>query len=108
MWREASAFHKRVLLPSPHHLGTLAAHVRYVQYKAREEARLSRKGDYEEAPDDQRWYVEERKLNAFARNQRRDPIDLLTEEPEHFSREFLTHKGVWSVVGDLWEERKQC
>lgn len=107
MWREASAFHKKLLWPMPYHLSKLAARVRYLQYKAREDVRLSRVSEVEDQDDKRRWFVEERKLKGLARIQRRDPIDVLTEQPEEFSREFLKHKGVWGVVGDVWEERQR-
>jgi hypothetical protein len=107
MWREASAYHKKLLLPSPQHLGTLAARVRYLQYKARDEVRSSRVSDADEQDDSTRWYVEERKLKGLARTQRRDPVDILTEQPEQFTMAFLEHKRVWDVVSDLWEERRR-
>lgn len=108
MYRSASAFHGKTMIPSPHQLGTLAAKVRYLQYEAREGERLSRVDhDDEEQDDDQRWYVEERKLRGYARMQRRDPVEVLTEQPEQFSRDFLKHKGVWDVVRDLWDERQR-
>lgn len=106
MWREASAYHKKLLWPSPHHFGTLAAQVRYLQHKGREEARDARVITNEETDEKKRWFVEERQLKGLARVQRRDPVDVMTEQPERFSRDFLKHKGVWSVVKDLWEERQ--
>lgn len=107
MWREASAYHQKLLWPMPQHMGTLAAQVRYLQFKAREEVRISRVSDVEDQDDSRRWFVEERKLKGLARVQRRDPTEVLTEQPEEFSRDFLKYKGVWSVVSDLWEERQR-
>lgn len=108
LWREASAYHKKLLMPSPQHMATLAARVRFIQHQAREEIRVSRviTRDDDGGDDKRKWFVEERQLKGLARVQRRDPIDVLTEQPERFSREFLKHKNVWSVVKDLWEERK--
>lgn len=105
-WREASAYHKKVLWPQPHNLAGLAAHVRYVQHQARQSERLARVFEVEEQDDAQRWYVEERTLKGLARVQRRDPVEVLAEQPEAFSREFLKHRGVWGVVKDLWTERR--
>lgn len=104
-WREASAYHKKLLWPSPHHLATLAARVRYLQHQSREQFRADRVMKNEDTDDKRRWFVEERQLKGLARVQRRDPLEVLTEQPERFSREFLKHKGVWNVVKDLWEER---
>ena len=95
------------MIPSPYQLGTLAAEVRFRQYKAREDERLSRVDDDDDQDEEQRWYVEERKLRGYARMQRRDPAEVLTEQPEQFSRDFLKHKGVWDLVQDLWEERQR-
>jgi len=106
MWREASAYYKKLLWPSPQHLGTLSARVRYLQHQATAEIRLSRVGVNEDQDEKRRWYVEERNLKGLARAHRRDPIDILTEMPEEFSRDFLKHKGVWDVVCDLWEEKQ--
>ncbi len=106
-WREASAYHKKLMWPSPQHLGTLGARVRFLQFKAREATRSARVTVVEEQVDEGRWFVEERKLRGMARMQRRDPVDVLTEQPEEFSRAFLKYKKVWNVVKDLWEEREQ-
>lgn len=107
MWREASAFYKKLLWPMPNHLGTLAARVRFLQHKAREEVRIDRVSEIEDQDDKRRWFVEERQLKSLARIHRRDQVDVLTETPEEFSREFLKHKGVWEVVCDLWDERQR-
>lgn len=107
MYRAASAYHGKTMIPSPHQLGTLAAEARFRQYKAREDERLSRVDQDEEQDEEQRWYVEERKLRGYARMQRRDPVEVLTEQPEQFSRDFLKHKDVWDLVRDLWEERQR-
>ena len=106
-WREASAYHQKFLLPSPQHMGTLAARVRYLQHQAANEIRRSRVATIEPQEDRKRFFVEERKLRGLARMQRRDVVDVLTEQPNQFSREFLKHKGVWGVVEDLWNERRQ-
>ena len=106
VWREASAYHKKLLWPSPHHLGGLSARVRYLQHKSRDAIRIARVGKNEDQDETRRWYVEERRLKGLARMQRRDPVDVLTEQPEQFSREFLKHKGVWDVVRSLWEDRE--
>lgn len=106
-WRSASAYYKKLLWPSPHHLGTLAARVRYVQHKAREVTRVARVMSVDEPDANRRWFVEERKLKGLARAQRRDPIDVLTEQPDEFSRDYLKHKRVWNVVAELWEERQR-
>lgn len=105
VWREASAYHKKTLWPSPHHFATLAARIRYLQHKARVEIRVSRVSKNEDTDEKRRWYVEERQLKGLARVQRRDPLEVLTEQPERFSRDFLKHKKVWDVVKDTWEER---
>lgn len=108
MFRAAGAYHGKAMIPSPPQLATLAAKARYLQYEARESERLSRVDhDDDEQDDEQRWYVEERKLRGFARAQRRDPVEVLTEQPEQFSRDFLKHKNVWEVVRDLWDERQR-
>jgi hypothetical protein len=107
MMQSAGAYHGKALVPTPYQLGTLAAHARYLQYMKREDERLSRTSEREDQDDDQRWFIEERKLRGYARLQRRDPIDVMTEQPEQFSRDFLKHKGVWGVVRDLWDERQR-
>ena len=107
MWREASAYHKKLLWPMPMHIGKLAARVRYLQYKAREEVHASRVMDVEEQDEERRWFVEERNLKSLARMQRKDPVDVLTEQPEEFSRDFLKYKGVWELVSDVWDERQR-
>lgn len=104
-WRAASAFHQKMLWPNPGQLGSFAAHVRYLQHKAREAVRVTRVSVIEEQDEERRWFVEERKLKGFSRTFRRDPVEVMTERPEEFSREFLEHKGVWDVVADLWDER---
>jgi hypothetical protein len=108
LWREASAFHKRLLMPSPQHMATLAARVRYLQHQAREQIRVSRviTRDDDGGDSTKKWFVEERRLKGLARMQRRDPLEVLTEQPEQFSREFLKYKDVWNVVKDVWEERE--
>lgn len=105
-WRDSSAFHGKVIWASPQQMSTLAARVRYLQHQAREKIRMSRIGKNEDQDENRRWYVEERRLRGLARMQRRDALDVLTEQPEQFSRDFLKHKGVWDVVQDLWEERE--
>lgn len=106
-WREASAYHKKFMLPSPHHLGKEGARVRYLMHKVNAEVRRSRVVTIEEQPRRQRFYVEERQLSGLARVQRADPADVIAEQPERFSREFLTHKGVWEAVKDVWVERME-
>ena len=106
MWRSASAYHKKFLLPSPQQMGTEGARVRYLQYKASGVIRRSRKVTLDAEQDDhKRWYVEERQLKGIARVQRLDPADVLAQQPERFSRAFLERKGVWDALRDLWEER---
>ena len=105
MWRAASAYHKKLLLPQPHHMGKLGAQVRYLQHQATTEVRRSRAVTVDEQEDRSRWHVEERQLRGLARTTRRDPIDVLTEQPERFSRGFLEHKKAWDAVKDVWEER---
>lgn len=107
-WREASAYHDKLLLPHPHHLGKLGARVRYLQHKAVVEVRRSRVVTVDKQPRKQRFYVEERQLNGLARMQRVDPADVIAEQPERFSRAFLEHKGVWGAVKDIWEERQHA
>jgi len=104
-WREASAYHKKFMLPSPHHLGKEGARVRYLMHKVTVEVRRSREVTVEEQPSRQRFYVEERQLKGLARVQRADPADVIAEQPERFSREFLQHKGAWDAVKDVWAER---
>lgn len=104
-WRSASAYHNKFLLPSPQHMGTLGARVRYLQHKATAEVRRSRAVAVDDQEDRSRWHVEERQLRGLARAQRRDPVDVLTEQPERFSRGFLEHKKAWDAVKDVWEER---
>jgi hypothetical protein len=106
-WREASAYHKKLLLPSPQHMGTLAARVRYLQHQAGEELRRSRVATIDHQEDRKRFYVEERQLKGLARVQRVDPAEVLASQPERFSRDFLKHRGVWEAMQDIWEER-QC
>lgn len=108
MWRSASAFHKKLLLPSPQHMGTVGARVRYLQHKANTEVRKSRVVTLEKQDTKQRFYVEERTLKGLARVQRVDPADVMADQPERFSREFLEHKGAWGAVKDVWEERTQA
>lgn len=107
-WRDASAYHGKFLLPSPHHLGKLGARVRYLQHKATVEVRRSRVVAVDEQDDRRRFYVEERQLKGMARVQRSDPADVIAEQPERFSRAFLEHKGVWDAVKDLWGERARA
>lgn len=106
-WREASAYHNKFMLPTPQHMGTVAARVRYLQHKASDDLRRSRVAVIDDQEDRARFYVENRTLRGLARVQRRDPADVLAGEPERFSRAFLEHKGVWAAVKDLWEERCQ-
>ena len=82
MWRSASAYHKKFLLPSPQHMGTTGARVRYLQHKATAEVRRSRVVTIDEQDEPQRFYVEERQLKGMARVQRADPADVLAEQPE--------------------------
>jgi hypothetical protein len=107
MWRSASAYHKKFLLPSPQQMGTEGARVRYLQHKVSAEVRRSRKVTMDEQDGPQRFYVEERQLRGLARVQRADPADVLADQPERFSRAFLERKGVWSAVKDVWEERSR-
>jgi hypothetical protein len=105
-WRAASAYLGKFLLPQPYHLGKLGARVRLLQHRAAEEVRRSRAVTLDEQPREQRFYVEERQLKGIARVSRRDPADVLADQPERFSREFLEHKGAWVAVADLWQERR--
>lgn len=106
VWRAAGAYHKKFMLPSPQQLCTEGARVRYWQHKGNVEIRRSRVVTFEEQDDRARFYVEERQLRGMARATRRDPSDVLAEEPERFSREFLVRKGAWEAVKDAWEERR--
>lgn len=106
-WREASAYHKKFMIPSPHHLGKEGARIRYLQHKVTAEMRKSRVATIDKQDRKRRFYVEERQLGGIARVQRADPADVLAEQPERFSREFLEHKGIWKAVKDLWEERQR-
>jgi hypothetical protein len=107
VWAEASAFFKKFMLPSPQQMGTEGARVRYLQHHARASIRASRVAVIDEDQSTtNRWFVEERKLRGLARIQRRHPSDVLAEQPEQFSMEFLKHKKIWKAVGDLWEERQ--
>lgn len=106
-WREAGAFHRKFMLPSPQHMGTVAARVRYLQHRAEQDVRMSRVATVDSQEDRKRFFVEERTLRGLARIQRRDPVDVLAEQPERFSRAFLEHRGVWGAVSDLWEERQR-
>ncbi len=106
-WREASAYHKRLLLPQPHHLGKVGARIRYLQHKVDEQTRRDRVVTIDEQPRGKRFFVEERSLRGLARVQRKDPADVLADQPESFSRDFLKHKGAWDAVKDVWEERNR-
>lgn len=105
-WRSAGSYYKKLMWPSPSQLGSDGARIRYVMFKANESTRLSRAMTIEVQDNKRRWFVEERKLKGMARVQQRDPIDVMAEHPEEFSRDFLKHKNVWDVVGDLWQERQ--
>ncbi len=108
MWRSASAYHKKFMIPSPQQMGTEGARVRYLQHKANAEVRRSRVVTIDsDQSDRQRFYVEERQLKGLARVQRVDPADVLADQPERFSRAFLERKGVWHAVKDVWEERSR-
>lgn len=107
-WREASAYHKKFMLPAPHHIGKEGARVRYLMHKVTTEVRRSRVITVEKQPRRQRFYVEERQLKGLARVQRVDPADVIAEQPERFSRDFLMHKGVWDAVKDTWQERQHA
>lgn len=104
-WREASAYHRKFLIPQPHHLGKRGAWVRLLQHRAVTEVRRSRVVAIDEQPSRQRFYVEERQLKGMSRVRREDPADVLADEPERFSKEFLVHKGVWEALKDVWAER---
>jgi hypothetical protein len=108
MWRSASAFHKKFMIPSPQQMGTEGARVRYLQHKVNAEVRRSRVVTVDEQDAPQRFYVEERQLRGLARVQRSDPADVIADQPERFSREFLKHKGAWGAVKDVWEERTRA
>jgi hypothetical protein len=110
MMRAAGAYIGRILIPSPYQLSTPAARVRYIKHAASEDERHARVAASvdEDQDESRRWYVEERKLRGFSRMQRRDPIEVMTEQPEQFSRDFLKHKGVWDVVRDIWDERQRA
>jgi len=105
VWRAASTYYQKLLLPQPHHLGKLGARVRYLQHKVVEETRKSRVVTLDAQEDRKRFYVEERQLKGLARELRLDQADVLAGLPERFSRAFLEHKGAWAVVKDVWEER---
>lgn len=107
MWRAASAYHKKFMLPSPQQMSTEGARVRYLQHKAANEVRRSRAVPVEEQDTKQKFYVEERQLRGLARINRCDPADVLADQPERFSRAFLERKGVWDAVKDVWEDRQQ-
>lgn len=107
MWRAASAYHKKFMLPSPQQMSTEGARVRYLQHKATNEVRRSRAVPVEEQDTKQKFYVEERQLRGLARISRCDPADVLADQPERFSRAFLERKGVWEAVKDVWEDRQQ-
>lgn len=95
----------RVVLPTPHCLATVAAQARYTQYKLSQEARAQRQAPLE--PEHKvTYYRDERKLKGLARMHRIPPEDILTEQPEEFSQEFLKNRGVWPLVQNLWHERR--
>lgn len=99
---EMSSHLGRVVIPTPAHISTLAAQVRYVEYKRQKAERRDRAVA---KPDDRSWYREERKLRGLARVMRKGEDDVLAERPEEFSREFLEHRGIWDLVREDWEER---
>lgn len=104
-YREASAYHRKFLLPQPHHIGSTAAEIRWIQYKVRSDERVARRASFE-AEEGKHFSVDERRLRGLARMQRRSEEDVLAEQPEQFSRAFLKHKRVWEVVKDVWDERR--
>lgn len=106
LWRSASAYHNKFMLPQPHHMGKLGARVRYLQHKANAEVRKTRVVTIDKQDTERRFYVEERQLKGLARVQRVDPADVLADQPERFSREFLQHKGAWGAVKDAWEDKQ--
>lgn len=108
MWRAASAYHKKFMIPSPQQMGTEGARMRYLQHKVNAEIRRGRALVVDDQPKSKRFYVEERTLRGLARVQRADPSDVLADQPERFSREFLDHKGVWGAVKDVWEDRMRA
>lgn len=106
VWRSAAVYHRKFMLPSPQQMGTEGARIRYLQHKVRSEIRRSRVVTVDAQDDRRRFYVEERQLKGLARVQRTDPADVLASQPERFSREFLEHKGVWSCIRDVWQDRQ--
>lgn len=104
-YRAASAYHRKFLLPKPTNLDKTNAQINYIQFKASDAERIARRTTVDD-DDGRRFFVEERRLRGLARMQRRSEADVLAEQPEQFSRDFLKHKLVWDVVKDAWDERR--
>jgi hypothetical protein len=102
-WSEMSQRTGKVLLPQPSHLVSLGAQARFLQYKLQKTHRHDRLT----VPETQQrsFFTDDRRLKGLVRVLRLPEEDILTSRPAEFSKEYLQHRGVWSLVADNWFEQ---
>lgn len=90
-----SVYHRRPILPQPHHFNGPSAVTGYMEYKNElldRKARTAMKATHTDHS------VEQDKLSSLALFHGCRETVVLTKLPQEFSREFLKHKGVWGRV----------
>lgn len=102
-FEEFSAFLNRKIIPQPQQLYGLTAQARFLDWKRETIAEKSR--DYHGHQSfGAKFKTDKRKLKSLARVLRMPESDVLVEKPEEFSREFLKHRGVLTLVEERLEE----
>ena len=93
------------LIPQPAQLHGLNAQARYLQWKTDDVAERHRDKKKEKSIRDT-FSIDERNLKALCKTLRLPETDVLMEKYNEFTRNFLKHKGIYTLVEEKYEQER--